>query len=103
MYYDCDNYYVYFMSNKNNSVLYIGVTSDLVKRVYQHKTKIFGGFTAKYCCNKLIYYESYNSVFSAINREKQLKSGSRKRKDDLVSNFNPDWKDLSEDWLFSFT
>lgn len=103
MYYDCDNYYVYFMSNKNNSVLYIGVTSDLVKRVYQHKTKIFGGFTAKYCCNKLIYYESYNSVVSAINREKQLKSGSRKRKDDLVSNFNPDWKDLSEDWLFSFT
>ena len=97
------NYYVYFMSNKNNTVLYIGVTGHLIRRVYQHKARIFRGFTAKYSCNKLVYYESHGNIVKAIIREKQLKSGNRKRKNELVNNFNPEWKDLSEDWLLYFS
>jgi putative endonuclease len=70
---------VYFMTNKNNTVIYVGVTSDLLKRVYQHKTKTYKGFTAKYNCDKLIYFEEFDAINLAIAREKQLKSGNRKR------------------------
>ncbi|GGZ75800.1 GIY-YIG nuclease family protein [Algibacter mikhailovii] len=94
--------YLYFMTNKNNTVIYIGVTSDLVKRVYQHKTKTYKGFTAKYNCDKLIYFEEFSDINRAIAREKQLKSGNRKRKEDLINSNNPDWSDLSEGWLFYF-
>ena len=78
-------YHVYFLTNKNNTVLYIGITSNLLKRIYQHKTKTYKGFTAKYNCDKLIYFEEFDDVNAAISREKQLKSGNRKRKNDLVN------------------
>ena len=94
---------VYFMANKNNNVLYIGVTSNLEKRVYQHKAKVYKGFTEKYNCNKLVYFEVFTDIKQAISREKQLKKGNRKRKNDLVNNMNPKWDDLSDDWIFNFT
>ena len=94
---------VYFMTNKTNNVLYIGVTSNLEKRVYQHKSKALEGFTEKYNCNKLVYFEVFSDINQAISREKQLKKGNRKRKNDLVKSMNPEWKDLSDGWLFNFT
>jgi len=94
--------HVYFMTNKNNTVIYIGVTSNLLKRVYQHKTKAYKGFTYKYNCDKLIYFEEFNDINHAISREKQLKAGNRKKKEDLINSLNPEWKDLSDGWLFYF-
>ncbi len=91
------------MTNKNNTVLYIGVTSDLIKRVYQHKIKAYKGFTEKYNCYKLVYFEVFSNINEAVLREKQLKKGNRKRKNDLVNQMNPKWKDLSEGWIFDFT
>ena len=91
---------VYFMTNKHNNVLYIGVTSNLIKRVYQHKTKAYKGFTTKYNCDKLVYFEVFSDINEAIEREKQLKKGNRQRKNNLVNVENPDWKDLSEGWVF---
>ena len=90
------------MSNKNNTVIYIGVTSDLLKRVYQHKTKSHKGFTSKYNCDKLIYFEEFTDIKQAILREKQLKSGNRNRKEDLINSDNTELKDLSDGWLFCF-
>ncbi|AUC16648.1 excinuclease ABC subunit C [Tenacibaculum sp. SZ-18] len=92
--------YVYFLTNKNNTVIYIGVTSDIEKRIFQHKTKVFKGFTFKYNCNKLVYLEEFDSINDAIVREKQLKSGNRKRKEDLINIANPEWSDLSTNWVF---
>tara|TARA_R110002074_G_scaffold147047_2_gene297353 strand:+ start:1071 stop:1370 length:300 start_codon:yes stop_codon:yes gene_type:complete len=92
--------HVYFLTNKNNTTIYIGVTSNLLKRIYQHKTKIFKGFTSKYNCEKLVYFEEFDNINEAIAREKQLKSGNRKRKEDLINLDNPDWNDLSDTWLF---
>ena len=90
-------YYIYIMTNRKNTVLYTGVTNDLIRRVYEHKEKINpSSFTAKYNINKLVYYETTNSIESAIEREKQIKAGSRARKLDLINSFNPDWKDLYE-------
>ncbi|QFZ54418.1 GIY-YIG nuclease family protein [Oceanihabitans sp. IOP_32] len=94
--------YVYFLTNKNNSVVYIGVTSNLLKRVYEHKAKIRKGFTHRYNCDKLVYYEEFNDIKQAISREKILKSGNRKRKEDLINVQNPNWDDLSDGWLFYF-
>ncbi|MBT8300732.1 MAG: GIY-YIG nuclease family protein [Maribacter sp.] len=94
--------YIYFMTNKYNRVLYVGVTSNLIKRVYQHKTKSYKGFTAKYNCDKLVYFEEFNDISLAIIREKQIKSGSRKRKEELINTLNSTWADLSEGWLFYF-
>jgi putative endonuclease len=93
---------VSFLTHKNNTVIYVGVTSDLLKRVYQHKTKTYKGFTAKYNCDKLIYFEEFDAINLAIAREKQLKSGNRKRKERLINAENPEWNDLSDGWLFSF-
>ena len=90
------------MSNKNNTVIYIGVTSDLVKRVYQHKTKKYKGFTYKYNCEKLVYYEEFSDINAAISREKQLKAGTRIRKEELINSVNKEWNDLSDGWVFSF-
>ena len=90
------------MTNKNNTVIYIGVTSDLLKRVYQHKTKSFKGFTEKYNCDKLVFFEEFNDINLAISREKQLKSGNRQRKIELIESDNPEWNDLSDGWLFYF-
>ncbi len=94
--------HVYFMANKNNTVIYIGVTGNLLKRVYQHKTKTYKGFTSKYNCDKLVYFEEFMDINEAISREKQLKSGNRKRKEQLITTINPNWNDLSEGWLFQF-
>ncbi len=98
-------YYVYIMTNKGNSVLYTGVTSELENRRIQHRTKNYpDSFTAKYNINKLLYYERFADVNDAIAREKQIKAGSRKRKIDLIEKDNPNWLDLFEtkigpDWL----
>jgi putative endonuclease len=86
--------YVYILTNKNHTVLYIGVTSDIVKRIYQHKNKEVEGFTKKYNLNKLVYYESFDDIVVAIEREKQIKGGSRKTKLELVNSMNPKWEDL---------
>jgi putative endonuclease len=85
------------MTNRSNSVLYVGVTSDLVKRVAQHRAKELGGFTARYNCDKLVYFEPGGSAEGAIAREKQLKAGSRKKKVQLINAANPSWRDLYED------
>jgi putative endonuclease len=90
-------YYVYMMTNKNNTVIYTGVTSDLEKRVYEHKAKIVHGFTKKYNIDKLIYYEVFDNPYYAISREKKLKGGSRQKKLDLVNSMNKKWRDLSKD------
>ncbi|MGS2741856.1 GIY-YIG nuclease family protein [Sinomicrobium sp. M5D2P17] len=95
--------YVYFMTNQRNTVLYVGVTSNLIKRVYQHKIKAYKGFTSKYNCDKLVYFEEFLDIIEAIAREKQLKKGTRKRKETLINEINPEWKDLSEGWIFDVT
>ena len=94
--------YIYLLSNKNNTVIYTGITSDLIKRIYQHKNKIYKGFSSKYSCNKLVYFEEFSNLELDIEREKQLKSGNRKRKEDLINKNNSDWNDLSENWIFNF-
>ena len=86
--------YVYIMTNQNNTVLYTGVTSDLKKRVWQHREKLVDGFTKRYNVVKLVYYEACPDMQSAIAREKQLKGGSRQKKLDLVNSLNPEWQDL---------
>ena len=83
------------MTNANNKALYIGVTSDLTKRVLQHKNHQYEGFTDKYNCTKLVYYEECNDIKTAITREKQLKNWHRDWKNNLIKQTNPEWKDLS--------
>jgi len=92
-----DQYYVYIMTNKRNTVLYIGVTNDLKRRVYEHKEKMADGFTKKYNITKLVYYDVCEEIQSAISREKQLKAGSRQRKIELVNGVNKEWRDLYEE------
>ena len=87
-------YYVYILTNYANNVLYTGVTSNLVKRVYEHKNHLAKGFTSKYNVEKLVYFENTESIESAILREKQIKAGSRQKKIDLVNSRNPKWEDL---------
>ena len=94
--------YVYILTNKNNTVLYTGVTSNLVKRIYQHKSKTFKGFAAKYNCEKLVYFETFDSIEMAIEREKQIKNYIRYKKLNLIKHHNPEWKDLADGWLFYF-
>ena len=91
-------FYMYFMRTKKNTAFYTGMTNDLERRVKEHKGKLNSGFTQRYNCNKLVYFEKYYSALEAINREKQIKSGSRKKKDELLNSINPEWNDLSEDW-----
>ena len=87
--------YTYLMTNQNNTVLYIGTTSDLKDRIQKHKDKFYKkSFTAKYNINKLVYFESFPDMSSAIKREKQLKGGSRAKKIALIESMNPSWKDL---------
>ena len=85
-------YYVYILSNKYNNVLYVGITNDLIRRVYEHKNKLIEGFTEKYNVDKLVYYELFNDPINAITREKQLKGYSRKKKVELINSFNPEWE-----------
>ena len=90
-------YYVYILFNKRNSTLYVGVTNDLVKRVWQHKNKVVEGYTKQYNIDKLVYYEVCNDINSAIAREKQLKGGNRNAKLELIELNNPNWNDLYYD------
>ncbi len=87
-------YYVYIMTNKHNTVLYTGVTNDLWRRVYDHKSKLLPGFTSRYNANKLVYYETFSDINYAIAREKQIKAGSRQKKIDLINSVNVQWNDL---------
>lgn len=91
-------YYVYIITNKNNSTLYVGVTNNLERRLFEHKNKLIDGFSKKYNINKLIYFEETTSVNSAIEREKQIKAYSRVKKEDLIFHMNPEKLDLSENW-----
>ena len=90
-------YYVYIMSNKSR-MLYVGVTNDLERRVYEHKMKLTPGFTSRYGLNQLVYYESTEDVRAALEREKEIKGWVRRKKTALIHSFNPEWKDLSEAW-----
>lgn len=90
---------IYILTNKNNTVLYTGVTSDLRKRFYEHQNKIYSnGFTKKYNVSKLVYFEVFSLIEEAIAREKQIKGGSRQKKINLIESINPDWEDLSENF-----
>jgi putative endonuclease len=91
---------VYLLTNKPGGTLYTGVTSDLPKRLWQHKNKITKGFSAKYNLTSLVYYELYEDMYQAISREKQLKAGSRKAKIKLIEHSNPEWKDLYAEACF---
>ncbi len=91
-------YFVYILSNWDDSVLYIGVTGNLPRRLYEHREHLVPGFTSKYNVHKLVYYEETSDVYSAISREKQLKKWSRIKKNVLIEKMNPEWKDLSKAW-----
>ena len=90
-------YFVYMMTTKNNCVLYIGVTNDLCRRVHEHKSEVIDGFTKKYHINKLVYYEEFSEINKAIAREKQLKSWTREKKNQLIELKNSGYVDLSEE------
>ncbi len=91
-------YYVYIMTNRLNTVLYTGVTNDLLRRVYEHKEKLADGFTKKYKISKLVYYEVVEDIESAIKREKQIKGSLRQKKVQLIEGINKEWHDLYEAW-----
>ncbi|MEM7484236.1 MAG: GIY-YIG nuclease family protein [Bacteroidota bacterium] len=91
--------YCYILTNKNKTVLYVGATNDLQRRTGEHKNgKYSTSFTKRYNCNLLVYFEEFDTAKDAFAREKQLKAGNRKRKEDLINSINPDWKDLSLEW-----
>lgn len=92
-------YHVYIVTNQRNGTLYTGVTSDLRKRVWQHRNKTLPGFTAQYGLGRLVYFEEFRDVTFAIEREKQIKAGSRKKKLQLIERQNPNWSDLAADWF----
>jgi len=91
-------YYVYMITNWNNKVLYTGVTNNLERRIFEHKNKIIKGFTSKYNINKLVYFDYTDNINSAIVREKQIKGWTRKKKNELIEEMNPEWKDLSKEF-----
>lgn len=82
----------------NSGTLYIGMTNNLERRVYEHKNNLIDGFTKKYSCHKLVYYEHFTNVYDAMDRERQLKKWRREKKESLIRTINPSWKDLSLDW-----
>ena len=92
-----NQYYVYIMSNKSKTI-YTGITNNLHRRVFEHKSKKINGFTSRYNITKLVYYEITNEVKTAIAREKQIKGWIRKKKINLIESRNPEWNDLSEEW-----
>ena len=92
-----NTYYVYMMASKRNGTLYTGITADLVRRVYEHKNKIFKGFTSKYEVTLLVWYEAVNDVNAAIRREKNIQAWKRDWKLRLIEGFNPEWKDLFQE------
>ncbi len=94
-----NQYWVYIITNAYNTVLYIGVTNNLERRIFEHKNGIFKGFSKKYNLNKLVYYDESADINAAIAREKQLKGWSRIKKNVLIKGMNPQWNDLSMDWF----
>lgn len=92
------SYYVYLLTNWNDQVIYVGVTNNLERRLYEHKHKLVQGFTAKYNVNKLVYFEETPDVNAALQREKEIKKWRREKKNNLVTSINPEWQDLSEGW-----
>lgn len=96
-------WYIYMMSNKPKGVIYIGVTDNLLERVKEHKLKIYpDSFTARYNCDKLVYFEEWENGFEATTREKQLKKWKRDWKVNLIVDMNPSWMDISLNWKFDF-
>lgn len=91
-------YFVYMMTNRWKNVLYTGVTNSVAARVWQHKNKVTPGFTSRYNCDRLVYFEDYDEIEQAIAREKQIKSWSRAKKNALIAQMNPEWNDLAENW-----
>ena len=91
------SYYVYILTNWNNEVMYVGITNNLERRVYEHRQKLVKGFTEKYNVSKLVYFEETNDVESALAREKEIKKWRREKKNKLVQRINPEWRDLSEE------
>ena len=92
-------FWVYILTSPNHGVLYVGMTENIMRRIQEHKNKVSpNSFTARYNVCELMYYESYQYVYDAIAREKQLKGGSRQQKIDLINSINPDWIDLSLEW-----
>lgn len=92
-------YYIYMMTNYTNNVIYTGVTNDIIRRIYEHKNQLVKGFTSRYNVNKLVYFEPFDDIKSAITREKQIKAGSRQKKIDLIIKDNPEFKDLYQEIL----
>ena len=88
-------YYVYILTNQNNKVMYVGMTNNLKRRIYEHKNKLVDGFSKKYNLNKLVYFESSSQIEPILNREKEIKKWRREKKNNLVESMNPEWKDLS--------
>ena len=89
------NYYVYILSNWNNKVLYVGMTNNLERRLYEHKNKLIEGFTKKYNLDKLVYFEHTDDVNGAIRREKEIKKWRREKKNNLIESLNPNWIELT--------
>lgn len=92
-------YFAYMLANKYNTVLYIGVTNNIRRRMYEHKMKISKGFTSKYNCSKLVWFEQFGNIRVAISKEKQLKNWKRDWKNTLIETSNPNWTDLAENWF----
>ncbi|HUT46981.1 MAG TPA: GIY-YIG nuclease family protein [Sedimentisphaerales bacterium] len=90
-------YYVYILASKKNGTLYIGVTNNLLKRVYEHRNNFVEGFTQKYCIHNLVYYEVYSDILDDITREKRMKKWKRQWKIELIEKSNPQWRDLYSD------
>lgn len=89
------SYYVYLLTNQNGNVMYVGMTNDLTRRVYEHKLKLVKGFTERYNVQKLVYYEQTSDVHAAIAREREIKKWRREKKDALVTAMNPEWQELN--------
>ena len=94
------NYFVYILANRNNNVIYVGMTNNLERRIYEHKNKILKGFSSKYNLNKLVYYEIFNTPTEAIKREKEIKKWRREKKNILIESMNKNWNDLIIDLGF---
>ncbi|MEZ2414811.1 GIY-YIG nuclease family protein [Muriicola sp. E247] len=98
MYKNVHQYYLYILSNKYNGTLYIGVTNNLERRMFEHKNKLIEGFTKKYSLDRLVYFETFQYVNDAIQREKNMKKWKRQWKINAIEKENPNWEDLSSDW-----
>ncbi len=92
--------WVYITTNKNKTTLYTGLSSNLIKRMGEHKSKKFKGFSARYNCDILVYFQEFSDIKQAIVFEKKIKAGSRAKKEELINSQNPEWNDLSDGWIF---